>query len=93
LRKRWINCFRPLCILVRLILSFTVCFPRGAWGTRCGDTSAARPCSPTERLVICARRHWIRITVRFLGPWAPNTRIRSMSPVLLGPVMNVIKLG
>ena len=27
------------------------------------------------------------------GPWAPSTRIRSMSPVRLGPVMNESMLG
>jgi hypothetical protein len=37
--------------------------------------------------------HRIKMTVRFLGPWAPKTRIRSMSPVRLGPVMKVMKLG
>jgi len=28
-----------------------------------------------------------------LGPWAPKTRMRSMSPVRLGPVINEIMLG
>lgn len=31
--------------------------------------------------------------VSFLGPCAPNTNVRSMSPVRLGPVMNEIMLG
>ena len=31
--------------------------------------------------------------VSFLGPWAPRTRMRSMSPVRLGPVMKLRKLG
>ena len=31
--------------------------------------------------------------VSFFGPCAPSTRIRSMSPVRLGPVMNEIMLG
>src|ERR1700751_3317313 len=31
--------------------------------------------------------------VRNRGPCAPSTRMRSISPVRLGPVMNVIKLG
>src|SRR3979490_2142974 len=34
-----------------------------------------------------------RMTVRIRGPWAPRTRIRSMSPVRLGPVINGAKLG
>ena len=32
-------------------------------------------------------------TVSFFGPCAPSTRMRSMSPVRLGPVMNEIMLG
>ena len=31
--------------------------------------------------------------VNCFGPWAPSTRIRSISPVRLGPVMNEIMLG
>ena len=31
--------------------------------------------------------------VSFFGPCAPRTRMRSMSPVRLGPVMNEIMLG
>ena len=31
--------------------------------------------------------------VRRLGPWAPRTRMRSMSPVRLGPVMKEVMLG
>ncbi len=34
-----------------------------------------------------------RKTYRFLGPWAPITRVFSISAVLLGPVMNVIIEG
>ncbi len=34
-----------------------------------------------------------RITMSSFGPWAPSTRIRSMSPVRLGPVMNESMLG
>jgi hypothetical protein len=80
--------------------------PRRCWGFRAQARATppipAREAEPQyslppsyfkRPLVICARRHRIRITVRFLGPWAPKTRIRSMSPVRLGPVMNVIKLG
>jgi len=32
-------------------------------------------------------------TVSFLGPWAPRTRIRSISPVRLGPVTREIMEG
>src|ERR1700693_6506802 len=32
------------------IASITICFPRGAWGARCGDTSYARPCSPPGKV-------------------------------------------
>ena len=31
--------------------------------------------------------------VNFFGPCAPKTKMRSMSPVRLGPVMNEIMLG
>jgi len=31
--------------------------------------------------------------VSFFGPCAPKTKMRSMSPVRLGPVMNEIMLG
>ena len=34
-----------------------------------------------------------RITTSSFGPWAPRTRIRSMSPVRLGPVMKESMLG
>jgi len=34
-----------------------------------------------------------RMIVRSRGPWAPRTRMRSMSPVLLGPVISPTKLG
>lgn len=34
-----------------------------------------------------------RITNSSFGPWAPRTRIRSMSPVRLGPVMKESMLG
>jgi hypothetical protein len=37
--------------------------------------------------------HSTRITKSSFGPWAPRTRIRSMSPVRLGPVMNDSMLG
>ena len=35
----------------------------------------------------------IRITVSLRGPCAPSTRMRSISPVRLGPVTSVIMLG
>ena len=38
-------------------------------------------------------RHPTRITASSFGPWAPRTRIRSMSPVRLGPVMKESMLG
>jgi len=31
--------------------------------------------------------------VSFFGPWAPSTRILSISPVRLGPVISDMKLG
>ena len=34
-----------------------------------------------------------RMTISSFGPWAPSTRIRSMSPVRLGPVMKESMLG
>ena len=34
-----------------------------------------------------------RRTVSLFGPWAPRTRMRSMSPVRLGPVINDKKAG
>ena len=34
-----------------------------------------------------------RRTVSFFGPCAPRTRMRSMSPVRLGPLMKEMKLG
>jgi hypothetical protein len=37
--------------------------------------------------------HQTQRIVSFLGPCAPSTRIRSISPVRLGPVMNEMKLG
>jgi hypothetical protein len=37
--------------------------------------------------------HRIITMVRLRGPCAPSTRVRSMSPVRLGPVINVAKLG
>ena len=43
--------------------------------------------------VVAVRRQPTRITMSSFGPWAPSTRIRSMSPVRLGPVMNESMLG
>ena len=39
------------------------------------------------------RPHGTSSTVSLFGPCAPRTRIRSISPVRLGPVMNEMKLG
>jgi len=44
-------------------------------------------------LVSRAEQAQIRKIVRRLGPWAPRTRIRSMSPVRLGPVTKETRLG
>ncbi len=49
---------------------------------------------PTENLRLLAKNQASTSrTVNFFGPWAPRTRMRSMSPVLLGPVMKETNAG
>ena len=65
--------------------------PRPRWevpGPRPVFKVEIRPRAPLRR-----PRHPTRITNNSFGPWAPRTRIRSMSPVRLGPVMKESMLG
>ncbi len=57
-----------------------------------GPVQVHLPCSRTHR-PLSHRGLYTQKMVNFLGPCAPSTRIRSMSPVRLGPVMNEMRLG
>jgi hypothetical protein len=71
------------------------------FGETPNTTRGTRMLSPdlSQRLLDSARNretrnaHQTQRIVSFFGPCAPSTRIRSISPVRLGPVMNEMKLG